>query len=263
MILSDVMVKRDQFVEKLKEVFGSRITLVSGFKDLSRTKAKFLCEKHGEFFVCPRDLLRKNRLGCSKCGLEAVADIVRKPNKMHGTINSSNMTVRVNNKLRPSYIKWSSMIVRSNEYYSDVEVCDDFKDYTFFHEWYEKQVGTKNMRWQLDKDILSGVACNKVYSPDVCVFVPRSINNLFRIIDYSIATKTARNGYKTTVMINNKKVTYEGFKTEEEAVDCFIEQKCKQAVKLAETYRGEVDERVIDALYNFEDFFRNVIMKDL
>lgn len=261
--MNDILTKQDIFVKELREVFGDKILLISGFTVRSREKAKFLCEKHGEFFAEPRNLLRKNRIGCDKCGREAVASVVRKPNKMYGTINSSNMTVRLNNKLRPSYIKWSSMIVRCNEQYSDVSVCEEFKDYTLFHEWFGKQVGTENKRWELDKDILSGVASNKVYSPDVCVFVPRSINSFFRISDFSLATKTARNGYKSTVNICGKKHTHEGFKTEKDAIDYFIARKCKEATRLAEMYRGKVDDRVVAALYDYENFFRNILMRDL
>lgn len=261
--MSDILTKQDIFVEELREVFGDRILLVSGFVGRSKEKAKFLCEKHGEFFVVPKDLLRKNRVGCEKCGKEVFAQQMRKPNKMYGTINSSNMTVRLDNKLRPSYIKWSSMIVRCNEKYSDVSVCEDFKDYTLFHEWFGKQVGAENKRWELDKDILSGVAINKVYSPDVCVFVPKIINSFFRILDFSLATKTARNGYKSTVSIGGKKQTREGFKTEKDAIDYFISQKCKEAIRLAEMYRGKVDDRVVAALYDYETFFRNVLMRDL
>lgn len=255
------LTKEETFKAELKEVFGDDIVLVSGFKTRSTVKAKFLCNKHGEFECLPKDLLRKNRVGCFDCGKEAVAVVNRKKNKMYGTINSSNMTVRPNNKVRPSYARWSAMIVRSNEEYTDVSVCEEFKDYTKFHEWYEKQIGINNTKWQLDKDILSGSDSSKVYSPEVCVFVPRIINNFFRVIDYNIAIRTARNGYKTTVMVDGKRFTYEGFKTEEEAIDCFIKRKCEEADRLAEKYKGMVDDRVIDALHNFETFFRNVLMK--
>ena len=58
--------------------------------------------------------------------------------------------------------------------YQEVEMSENFKKYSYFKEWCNKQIGFDQEGWQLDKDILS--KDNKVYSEDTCCFVPPEIN---------------------------------------------------------------------------------------
>ena len=58
--------------------------------------------------------------------------------------------------------------------YQGVEMSENFKKYSYFKEWCNKQVGFDQEGWQLDKDIL--VKGNKLYSEDTCCFVPPEIN---------------------------------------------------------------------------------------
>lgn len=62
--------------------------------------------------------------------------------------------------------------------YADCEVCEEWMCYQNFAEWWNKNmyhIGTERMH--LDKDIL--IKGNKVYSPDTCLIVPQSINEIF------------------------------------------------------------------------------------
>ena len=86
-------------------------------------------------------------------------------------------------------ILWNSVVARCNESgshrkdrptYKDCE--NNFKDFDTFVDWCLEQQGymlkeDSGRFWSLDKDIL--VPCNKIYSPDTCMFVPNRINNIF------------------------------------------------------------------------------------
>ena len=102
-------------------------------------------------------------------------------------VNDANYSVnpRVNGKrvACPFYSKWAGMLERcySDKYqlrqptYIGCTVCEEWLTFSNFKAWMEQQ------DWQgkeLDKDILK--PGNKVYRPDVCVFVD-SIVNTFTI----------------------------------------------------------------------------------
>jgi len=82
----------------------------------------------------------------------------------------------------PFYAKWSGMIERcqseilhkKQSTYTECSTCDEWLLFSNFKKW------MKTQDWkgkELDKDIL--VQGNKVYSPETCMFVERSINVLF------------------------------------------------------------------------------------
>lgn len=61
--------------------------------------------------------------------------------------------------------------------YSHVEVCKEWHDFQAFAEFYEQHYIPD---YQLDKDIL--VPNSTVYSPETCMFVPRTVNNAEAIL---------------------------------------------------------------------------------
>jgi len=83
----------------------------------------------------------------------------------------------------PYYRKWRSMI---NRCYSKVyqstkptyigdSVCGEWEYFTKFREW------MKNQEWEnleLDKDVID--FGNRVYSPEKCCFIPKSVNGFIR-----------------------------------------------------------------------------------
>lgn len=84
----------------------------------------------------------------------------------------------------PYYQKWISMVKRcySSAYqknkpsYVGCVVCEEWLHFSNFRMWMYAQ------DWeglQLDKDLLSGLGGNKIYSPSTCIFVSNEVNALF------------------------------------------------------------------------------------
>ena len=78
---------------------------------------------------------------------------------------------KINGKMTKVYILWSSMISRcynpqdkSYKQYGGqgVKVCDEWKNYQNFCQWYENYQYYKKEDWVLDKDLLSN-GNNKIY----------------------------------------------------------------------------------------------------
>lgn len=85
-------------------------------------------------------------------------------------------------KTREQYL-WGAINQRLQRDVSYTGCSNQFESLQEFKLWLPLQVGYQSRDnngeyWQLDKDI--AFPGNKVYSPDTCVFVPRSLNSLFK-----------------------------------------------------------------------------------
>ena len=118
-------------------------------------------------------------------------------------------------------------------------------------------MGFDQVGWQLDKDIL-GVGA-KVYSEDVCVFVPKVINTLFllnkkrrgaNLIGVHYLEKA--NKYQVNVSCYGKLKQLGRFDTEQQAFTAYRQEKEKYAKELAETYKESLDERVYIFLKDYK-----------
>ncbi len=184
--------------------------------------------------------------------------------------NSRHYPSRIDGKNVKEYNLWQGMLHRcTKEYwlewsaYDGVTCSDDFKDYTFFYEWCNKQVGFGNAdengrSWQLDKDIL--VKGNKTYSEDTCCFVPQRINSLL------IKSESARGEYPVGVCLITSagkyiarcncgvgKQKYLGFfNTPQEAFQAYKTYKEGLIKEVANEYKEMLDSRVYEALMNYE-----------
>jgi hypothetical protein len=147
--------------------------------------------------------------------------------------------------------------------YVGVTCSENFKSYTFFYEWCNRQIGFKNRddkgrHWHLDKDILS--KGNKVYSEDVCVFVPMSINMLLTKSgaargDCPIGVTFHKKQHKFRARCNNGSKVLKNlgsFNTAIEAFQAYKHYKESLIKKIAEDYKHQLDPRVYDALINYE-----------
>lgn len=80
------------------------------------------------------------------------------------------------------YDSWSHMMTRcydsnykaKKETYSECAVCEEWHNFQNFAEWYHNNYPADGEKYCLDKDLK--VIGNKVYSPDMCMFVSNLVN---------------------------------------------------------------------------------------
>lgn len=163
------------------------------------------------------------------------------------------------------YTMWSDMLRRcycekfKQKYltYTNCETSNNFKNFPFFKSWCNEQIGFNNDGWQLDKDIL--IKGNKVYSEDLCVFVPQEINTFFTKRDlkrgeYLVGVSYNKRDRKFVVNLSfeGSKIIHKGFDTELEAFLAYKTEKALCAKKLANKWSNEIDPRVYEAMMNYE-----------
>ena len=165
-----------------------------------------------------------------------------------------------------SYRAWNNMLQRcynenmrsKHTTYSDCEVSDDFKYYSKFKEWAEKQVGYDQNGWCLDKDIL--VKGNKTYSAETCCFIPQEINclitgaNAIRGV-YPIGvyhdTSKCKKRFSARVSKNGKHKRFGSYETPEEAFEVYKREKESYIKEVANKWKDHIDPRVYKALYEW------------
>jgi hypothetical protein len=181
-------------------------------------------------------------------------------------INDKSSLVRVNGKLLKEYALWTGMFERCSirgaikcPAYSGCTMSENFKNYSFFYEWCNKQIGFNlkdedGKTWHLDKDIL--IKGNKLYSEGTCVFVPPEINAVFlnrKALrgDYPVGVHLCKitGRYRAALNIGkgmNKKLGR--FRTVEDAFAAYKEAKESLIKSLAEKWKDKIDNRLYLAM---------------
>ena len=172
-------------------------------------------------------------------------------------------------KMLKEYSLWKGMLFRcTNKYwikkptYENVSCSENFKSYTFFYEWCNKQIGFKSRDekgnyWQLDKDLL--IKGNKKYNENVCVFVPQRLNLLLikydaKRGDYPIGVswEEKRGKFQTSCQdsfgVSRNLGRYYTVEESFQAYKTFKEMTIKQA---ANKYKDLIDPRAYQALLNY------------
>lgn len=155
--------------------------------------------------------------------------------------------------------KWRSIFQRSyseklyinNPTYHDVTVCEEWKCFQNFGEWYENNWKPHMVGWHLDKDVL--IKGNKIYSPETCCFVPIEINSLLisckaRRGELPIGVSKKGNKFYSILTLNGKHV----YNTIEEAFQVYKEAKEDKIKKVANKWRGKITEKCYNALMNYK-----------
>ena len=177
---------------------------------------------------------------------------------------------RVNGVKTKEYVLWTNMLVRCysdsskkrRPTYEGCEVSDNFKNYEYFYEWCNKQIGFTNEGnenpFHLDKDLL--IKGNKVYSEDTCVFIPAEINTL---LIKCVATRgehligvswhKTRKAFVAKVNKSKGKREYLGFfNTEIEAFNAYKTAKEAFIKEQANEWKSQIDDRAYNALMNYQ-----------
>lgn len=184
-----------------------------------------------------------------------------------GYLGEGEYKSRENNKQVNSYRIWYGMIRRcydeNHRYnyitYDDCYVCDEWLNYQNFAEWYNCNYYeiSSGEQMHIDKDIL--IKGNRIYSPETCIFVPKSINNLVLArgrdrgdLPIGICYDSERNKYRAHCCDGHgKDITIGRYDTIYEA---FIQYKIyKESVlkNTAEVYKEEIPIELYNALYNY------------
>ena len=193
---------------------------------------------------------------------------MKKTNKLVQGIGTRGMEYPsyINYEVLKEYNAWKRMLERctdsypiKNPAYRGCSPSENFKSYTFFYEWCNKQIGFRRIdengrSWQLDKDLL--VKGNKIYSEDTCVFVPQRINKLLgksdkRRGEYPVGVCWAkdRNRFRAECNYNNKTQKQLGsYDTVEEAFLAYKTFKEALIKQVANEYKDQLDPRAYEAL---------------
>lgn len=175
-----------------------------------------------------------------------------------GYIGLGDYAIKIGTEKTQAYRVWHEMIARCYAeaqkekcptYYNIATVCEEWKCYQTFAEWYTNQQYECDERLHLDKDIL--YPGNKVYSPYTCMLVPQRINSIFtnKSNDRKLPTgvKKHAQGYQAEYSGKNLGI----FRTVEKAYEAYANEK-ENAVKLmAEEYKDIIPEKVYNALYEY------------
>lgn len=235
------------FIAQSKEMYGNKYNYSKVEYVNSHTPVIITCLKHGDFRQRPADHLQGH--GCPLCSSDKHKGI-----SLTGVTNSLYGV-----KQEKSYIVWHNLLQRTlNDSrkqnlptYEDCKLCDEWKDYATFKEWYYNPINGYREGYQLDKDLL--VPGNKTYSPDTCCFLPKYINTFFRerIKTDRLPKGVKKNGnrYQARFMKKGKMFLFKG-ETPKEAFTKYKEAKEQYIKEMASEYysRGEITEKVYNAL---------------
>lgn len=195
-------------------------------------------------------------------------------NLVHGIgVNDGKYHTSVNGKLIKEYSLWTDMLLRCTEKfwkkrssYVGTTCSDNFKNYSYFYEWCNKQVGfgikdSIGRYWHLDKDLL--FKGNKLYSEDTCVFIPQRVNSLLskRLasrgkLPIGVSWSRVVLKYRSACNVGEypKKVTkcLGYFDTPEQAFTAYKIFKEEFIKGVAEKYKWQIDNKVYTALLNYK-----------
>ena len=179
--------------------------------------------------------------------------------------------VGVNDRKYPAYISgrhtkeyalWNSLLKRcystqvhkTHPSYIGCSVSENFKNYSYFRDWCQTQIGFGQKGFHLDKDLIS--KHNKVYSEDTCLFLPSQLNILL------ISNKACRGELPIGVYLNQGKFRVKCstgtpqhigyFDTHEEAFQAYKQVKEAFIKTQAEKWKALIDPRAFAALMAYE-----------
>ncbi len=169
---------------------------------------------------------------------------------------------RRDGKITREYSVWADMIARCyTDYYPTYANCTVSAEWhrsDVFWQWAENQIGFLK-DYYLDKDLL--VIGNKGYNKEVCVFIPRNLNQFLCAADairgeYPVGVyfDTARNKFGAKISINNKTVSLGRYISIEDAMSVYKEAKTNEGRRWADRLKSSeyvVDERVISAMETY------------
>lgn len=135
-----------------------------------------------------------------------------------------------------------------------VQVTPEWHNFQSFAAWITKQPYYCVDGYELDKDILKPEL--KLYSPESCCLVPREVNIAMLVpmkpvgdLPLGVArTSNTPNAFRARVSKNGKLVNIGVFPTSDLAYQAYKTERERYVHSLADTYAGQMDERVCEKL---------------
>lgn len=181
-----------------------------------------------------------------------------------GYIGIGNHAIKIGKEKTQPYRVWHELIARCYadkkkdkypSYYDISTVCEEWKCYQRFADWYEIEAYECEGRLHLDKDIL--YPGNKIYSPYTCLLVPQRINMLFsnKHNKRGLPNGIGRTNTGYWAKYNQKELGV--YETLEEAYNAYASEKEKAIKQVADEYKDIIPEKVYNALYAYKVDIRN------
>lgn len=163
-----------------------------------------------------------------------------------------------NNK---AYGTWYYILGQVKKYPERNAICEEWKDYNNFLEWYDKNFYTVDKeKMDLLKDILD--RDNIIYCPEKCIFVPYRITRLLKgtasktNLPVGVGKKKNSDMYYSTcsVIRCGKKTTvrHSGFNSPQEAFEQYKKDRKKYIRDVAESYIYDIPEKLYFAMLDWE-----------
>ncbi len=177
--------------------------------------------------------------------------------------NDGKYPALVKGKIAKEYHIWNDLLRRCCDHkyqqrqptYLGCSISDGFKNYSYFHDWCQRQIGFGQEDFQLDKDFL--IKGSKIYSEDTCLFLPRELNalmNYYRARRESLPLGiTTQNGRFRAQCYRGKSVSRHlgYFDTPEEAFQAYKQAKEAYIKAQAEKWKALIDPRAYAALMTY------------
>ena len=178
-------------------------------------------------------------------------------------INDGKYPATIGGKRTKEYVLWQNMLERcynkkfheARPTYVGCNVSDAFKQYTYFFEWCQNQIGFGIADFHLDKDLI--YKGNKEYNENNCVFIPQIINSMLTNCKAArgilpIGVTEHGNNFRARCNIGSTTKTIGTFTTPELAFNAYKTFKEAHIKELAEKYKDTIDPRAYHALLNYE-----------
>lgn len=258
----NLLLTTEEFIKKARGMHGDKYNYDKVRYVNSVTPVTITCPVHGDFQQVPARHL--SGCGCMECARE------NSKAPIFGVgINDYPYPVKINGEHIISYNYWHHLLkrlyneesLRREPNYKDVELCEDWKYFSKFKEWFDENYPGGRDDYQLDKDLLCydlGLK-KKIYSPETVCFLPAeinaSINKLKGMNGLPVGVQKARTGgdkYIAASAAIGRKTHIGTYNTIEEAFEAYRKVREPKIRALADKYKDCISERAYMALKRFK-----------
>lgn len=160
---------------------------------------------------------------------------------------------RQDGKKTPAYLTWRGIIYRCKKGYYGASVCEEWKDFQNYAEWYYSQKHAGKDGFEIDKDLLGNGS--KVYSSGNCCLLPAALNSFLSsymrkpVSKYGKGIRKDSANYRVTVELSNRDICLGMYRSLEDAQMEYSHTKRQQLQDLVDKYSSFLGLRELRAIY--------------